>query len=130
VHRAVAFASSTAVTLLIQAGVDLEARNEPGQTPLIRLAMSGGNKPRTELFEVLIKGGVNVNAVDSERNTPLHHLAMRNMHIRSPRESLTVFQLLVKAGALTNLVNSQGKTCLDLFSSSATFRESVDALYP
>lgn len=129
-HRAVIFAPSTAITLLIQAGADLEARNEAGHTSLIRLALSSRNEPRTEIFEIFVKKGVDVNAVDFEHNTALHHLAMQKMHIHSPLETLLVFQLLVKAGALTNLANSQGKTCLELFSSSATFRESIDALYP
>lgn len=129
-HRAVIFAPSTAITLLIQAGADLEARNEAGHTSLIQLALSSRNEPRTEIFEIFVKKGVDVNAVDFEHNTALHHLAMRKMHIHSPLETLVVFQLLVKAGALTNLANSQGKTCLELFSSSATFRESIDALYP
>lgn len=120
VHRAVAFASPTAVTLLIQAGANLEVRNELGQTPLIRLAMSNENEPRTEIFKVLLMKQVDVNAVDSEQNTALHHLAMQNMHIRSPQETLAVFQLLVEAGSLTNLVNSQGKTCLELFGSNPT----------
>ncbi|KAH8696299.1 putative ankyrin repeat-containing protein [Talaromyces proteolyticus] len=129
-HWAVLFTSSTGVTMLIQAGANLEARNEAGHTPLIRLAMSGPNEPRLEIFEVLVKEGVDVNAVDLEHNTALHHLAMQRMHIISSLENLVVFQLLMKAGALTNLVNSQGKTCLELFSSSAIFRESIDALYP
>ena len=90
--------------------------------------MSSKNKPRIELFEVLIKRGVDVNAADSEYNTALHHLATRNMHIKSPQETLVVFQLLVEAGASTNLFNSQGKTCLELFSSSPAFREFVDGL--
>lgn len=42
---------------------------------------------------------------------------------------LKTFQLLAKAGALPNLINLQGKIGLHIFSSSATFRESVDALY-
>jgi len=90
--------------------------------------MSGENKPHTKLFEVFIKTGVDVNAVNSEYNTALHNLAMQNIHIKSPQETLTIFQLLVKAGALTNLFNSQGKTCLELFSSSLALRAFVDAL--
>jgi ankyrin repeat protein len=77
-----------------------------------------------------MRGGVDVNTVDSEQNTALHHLAMQRMHIRSPQETLAVFQLLLKAGALTDLVNSQGKTCLKLFGSNATFRKFVNAFYP
>ena len=92
--------------------------------------MSGENKPRTKIFKVLIRGGVDVNTMDSENSTALHHLAMQNMHIRSPQETLTVFQLLVEAGALTTLVNSQGKTCLELFGSNATFHQLVEVLYP
>lgn len=91
--------------------------------------MSRKNKPHTALFEFLVKRGVDVNTVDSEQNTALHHLAMQNMHIRSPKQTLKVFHSLVKAGALTNLVNSQGKTCLELFGSGATFREFLDILY-
>lgn len=104
----------------------MEARNELGHTPLIRVALSRKNNPRTEIFQILVKRGVDVNAVDSEQNTALHHLAMQNMHIRIPQETLAVFQLLVKAGALTNLVNSQGKTCLELFGSNTAFREFLD----
>lgn len=119
--------------MLIQAGADLEARNEAGHTPLIRLAMSGRNIPgrhHQEVFELLIKEGADVNAIDLEHNTALHHLAMHRTHVISPLEILAVFQVLVKAGALTNLINSQGKTCLELFSSSAIFRKSIDALFP
>ncbi|RAO72489.1 uncharacterized protein BHQ10_008501 [Talaromyces amestolkiae] len=121
------------ITMLIRAGADLEARNEAGHTPLIRLAMSERNIPEKdhqEIFELLIKEGADVNAIDLEQNTALHHLAMYRRHVMSSLEILGVFQLLVKAGALTNLANSQGKTCLELFSPSATFRMSIDALFP
>lgn len=116
--------------MLLRAGADLEAKNEAGHTPLIRFAMSGRHKCFPEIFETLVREGADINAVDMECNTTLHHLAMRSMHIISSLETLIVFQLLVKAGALTNLINSQGKTCLELFRASTAFRGSIDALFP
>ncbi|KAH9210814.1 putative ankyrin repeat domain protein [Leptodontidium sp. 2 PMI_412] len=64
-------------TLLIEAGSDIEARDEKGQTVLFawkeQLRYGRGDSDRTARFvSLLLKNGANLRATDNEGNTPLH----------------------------------------------------------
>ncbi|RFU23819.1 hypothetical protein B7463_g12519, partial [Scytalidium lignicola] len=64
-------------TLLIEAGCDVEARDEKGQTVLFawtdQLRYGHGDSDRTLRFvSLLLKHGANPRATDNEGNTPLH----------------------------------------------------------
>ncbi|KNG81063.1 putative ankyrin repeat domain protein [Aspergillus nomiae NRRL 13137] len=86
--------------LLIEAGCDLEAKNEAGQTALFawtkQYMCAPRGSDRTERFvELLLQHGANPCATDNKGDTPLHNLSIDNTNSR-------VLKLFVKAGANIN----------------------------
>ncbi|GFO49535.1 ankyrin [Plakobranchus ocellatus] len=72
-ETALHLAADTEITsLLIQAGADLEARNDDGRTPLLEAAYKG----RTDVISVLKMYGADMSAVDDDGNFALHVVAM------------------------------------------------------
>jgi ankyrin repeat protein len=120
---------------LIEAGVDVNARDRKGNTPLMRchenilklllnhnadvnavnqngstaliLAALFGSLPSTRL---LIEKGANVNAIDNDGDTPL--LVAAGMFAAAMKEQSAVVKLLVENGANVNAVNKKGETPL------------------
>eukprot|EP00388_Colpodella_angusta_P044166 GDKK01061940.1.p1 GENE.GDKK01061940.1~~GDKK01061940.1.p1 ORF type:complete len:182 (+),score=7.91 GDKK01061940.1:236-781(+) len=92
-HAASANGDAMSMNLLIEAGADIEARDEHGCTPLFYAARKG----RYDAVEVLLSRKANVNAVDSRGKTPLH-AAAGGTHNRS-------VVLLVAAGARADVAN-------------------------
>lgn len=124
-HRAVRSASAQTVSLLLKAGADLAARNEVGQTPLIRVASLRRNSPRIQIIDILVNAGADVDAVNHGHKTALHCLASENTHVRSPQQTLAVIKLLMQAGASIELPDCEGKTALALFSLDPKFRAAL-----
>jgi ankyrin repeat protein len=97
--------------LLMDAGCDIEARNDVGEALLFawtnQLAFGRGGSDRVEQFvSLLLKYGANPCATDHNGNTPLHKPPMR-------KQNETVIRLLTKAGADINATNeSDGSTPL------------------
>ena len=90
---------------LIEAGCDIEARDEKGQTVLFawteQLRHGRGTLDRTERFvSLLLKYGANPRATDNEGNTALHLSLRRN-------QSTGVIGLLVRAGADINATREE-----------------------
>ena len=88
--------------LLIEAGCDIEARDEKGQTVLFwwteQLAYGRGHSDRSARFvSLLLQHGANPCATDSEGNTPLH------MNLRWQPDT-KIIDLFTKAGADINAV--------------------------
>ncbi|RMZ41376.1 hypothetical protein AFCA_004741 [Aspergillus flavus] len=86
--------------LLIEAGCDLEAKNDAGQTALFAWTKQHMCTPRgsdrTERFvEILLEHGANPCATDNKGDTPLHNLTRDNMNSR-------VIKMFVKGGADIN----------------------------
>jgi ankyrin repeat protein len=79
--------------LLIDAGADLEAKNDSGDTPL-HLAAGSGN---VELAALLLAKGAKVNGRDKYHNTPLHYAEGGYLSHGTGREKLA--DLLRKNGA-------------------------------
>jgi len=92
--------------LLIQAGCDIEAQDEKGQTVLFAwpeqtVWTCRGREDRTERFvSLLLKHGANPSATDNTGNTPLH----QNQRIGTASKAIG---LLTKAGANINAIRDK-----------------------
>ena len=91
-----------AVKQHLDAGTDVNAKNEFGLTPLHRAA-SRGHK---EIAELLIAKGADVNAKDKRGTTPLHEAAGRG-------HNKDVAELLIAKGADVNAKTKDRWTPLD-----------------
>ncbi len=80
--------------------VNIDAKNEKGETPLIKAAKVD-NK---EMVSALANAGADVNAEDNKQETPLMKAARRGL--------LFVIQALHKRGAKLNTKNNAGETAL------------------
>ena len=92
------------ITLLIDKGAEVDARDVRGFTPL-RFAAGSSNNP--EVLRTLIRAGANVNATSLNEGTPLFSAAFSS---KNP-EILTV---LINAGATVNVQNLDGSTPLSM----------------
>ncbi|GFN77518.1 ankyrin [Plakobranchus ocellatus] len=89
-------------SLLIQAGADLEARNDLGRTPLLVAASSD----RTDVIKVLKNYGADMAAVDNKGNSALHLMVKESDEPREETLRLFAFQC--------NQINYNGMTPLML----------------
>ncbi|CAE7257492.1 ANK2, partial [Symbiodinium sp. CCMP2592] len=113
---------ANALRILIQAGVNLNAVNKDGDTPLCM----AGNKRQDEATEVLVKAGANVNAINKHGETPafmavifrrdkaLELLAKAGADLQiTPASTAVIFRrYLVKAGADLQTAEKNGNTLL------------------
>jgi ankyrin repeat protein len=88
------------VKLFIDAGCDVNARNNEGKTPL-HIALNCEDN-RIEMVKLLVENGADVNARDNEEETPLHI-----EHYGDPRDDIVEY--LVSKGADINAKNKYGK---------------------
>jgi len=95
---------------LVDAGADLEARNEVGHTAL-RSAVWTGEKP-VEATKFLIDAGADVNALDDGNWSPLIQ-ATYDME----GNAVPMGKLLLAAGADPKVVNNEGNTALNVAAS-------------
>ena len=70
-HKAVNKGDVEATKRLLEAGIDPNARNVAGETPLHIIAEFGGQRAE-EVVKLLLKAGADVKARDSLGMTPLH----------------------------------------------------------
>jgi len=84
------------VVTLLDAGVNVNARNESGLTPL-HFATSVGN---ADIIKLLIEAGANVNARSEDGDTPLHDAARYG--------NADIVKALLEAGAGVNERNEGG----------------------
>lgn len=92
------------ITLLIDKGAEVDARDDRGFTPL-RFAAGSSNNP--EVLRTLIRAGANVNATSRNGGTPLFSAAATN-------ENPEIFTVLINAGANVNVQNPYGSTPLSM----------------
>src|SRR5262249_3214961 len=82
-------------TLLLDAGADLEAKNDSGATALHVAARSGN----AEFTALLIARGARGNARDKVHNTPLHYAQKWHPSYTKGTGRDKVAELLLKSGA-------------------------------
>ena len=97
-------ASVAVMKLLIDAGANLEAHNNIGQTPL-HICISS-----TTAIRYLVTKGANVNAVDLLQGTPLHFAVL--VANRDIMRYLNVIECLIELGANKELRDYRGRTPL------------------
>ena len=104
IHDAAKKGNIEAVKQRIADGVDVNAKDKYGRTPLF-IAAHEGHK---EIAELLLAKRADVNAKDGKYGwTPLHHAAVSGGHKE-------VAVLLIAKGADVNARDKDGKTPLDL----------------
>ncbi|MGB3768636.1 MAG: ankyrin repeat domain-containing protein, partial [Phormidesmis sp.] len=125
--------SADVLQLLLDAGADVNARNQVGQTALHKqrfnfemtgLLLAAGadvsiqdNQGRTPLFDVndkvaaqLIAAGADVNIQDSLGRTPLHQAVLEEGSYFGPE----LVKLFLSKGAIADVKDYQGETALDI----------------
>ncbi len=99
--RAINAFDTDIITALVDAGADIEARNEAGLTPL----MLAADNRSDEAVSVLLQLGANKNAQsDTEKFTALHYAAKNS--------DTDTLKILLKAKADPNLKDHKGQTPL------------------
>jgi ankyrin repeat protein len=95
--------------MLIEAGADVNARNNRGETPLEKAIYHGYE----ELAKMLIEAGADVNARNNRGKTPLMLTVITaNLGLAVFVEELA--KMLIQAGADVNARDNDGRTALDM----------------
>jgi hypothetical protein len=114
IHAAAFMGNLDAIRQHIQAGTDLNKKDDYGSTPLITAAVFG----KTEVALALIEAGADLNLKNNDGSTPLHSAAFFGR--------TEIVKALLENGADKNLKNNFGSTPLE--SVSASF-EDVKVIY-
>ena len=112
-HAAARNGDTDAVTALLNAAADPNARDEDGSTPLHRAAEEG----HTDAVTALLAHDADPNAQDKNRDTPLHLAAEWN-------QSPEVITALLDAGAAANAQNAHGRLPFDYAKKNLAIRGS------
>ena len=103
-HRAAAEGQTEIVEQLLDAGAEIERRDDAGQTPLHHAVRS----ERAQTVALLLARGAEVDAEDGNGYTPMHRSASEG--------SATIAEILLKNGANVNASLDDGRTPLALAS--------------
>lgn len=103
------------VRFLLQSGVDVEARNAQGETPLLthaRMMVSGWGEPddsaiRLDCFRLIVEGCRNIDAVDGKGMSALHLIACNARDVPTAKKAV---DLLIQRGADPNIRDHEGAT--------------------
>lgn len=100
--NAARYDSVDALQLFIDAGIDLEAHDDMGRTPLMNAAMYGS----VEALRMLLAAGAEVDARDPYHGSTALLWAITGSESDAPE---TIAEILIAAGASTALVDNAGK---------------------
>ena len=92
-----------AIAALLEAGADIDARDESGATPL---HMAAALNPNPSVIAALLEAGADINASSEDGATPLHWAVFMN-------PNLAVIAALLEAGADINARSEGGFTPFD-----------------
>jgi ankyrin repeat protein len=94
------------VEMLINAGADVDAKDENDWTPLHFAAGCG----KINSLEVLLANGADVNARDNKQNTPLHIIGLSSIGSKVEQERCA--EMLINAGTEVDAKGEDGRTPL------------------
>ena len=95
------FADAAMVRMLLDAGAEVDARDDQGRTALFFAAVS------SEMFQVLLAAGADIHAKDHSGQTILMKKVFESA-------SLAEVEQLLKLGINPTLVNEDGESALDI----------------
>lgn len=98
--------------LLETKGIDIEARNNKGETPLYMYSYEKGDQ-EFESAKLIIAKGADINAPDNNGQTPLH-AAIRTSKPLKPMANGAAAYLLIEVGANLEAKDNHGMTPLHL----------------
>jgi len=113
----------TNVRLLLDSGAELEARDQEGETPLIRAASFG----QTDIFRLLLQRGANISVRDQRGMTPLIAAACA-CAVATMNSTYDIMKILIEKGANVNVRDHDGRTALMLAASSPDDPASLELL--
>ena len=106
-HFAAGYATRESLAMLISKGLDINARNSHGVTPM-HYAVA---YPNPDAVKILILAGADINALDSIGTTPLHWAVRHDMALSI--ENILAAKILLYAGADPNINDATGKKPLE-----------------
>jgi ankyrin repeat protein len=106
--------SEETIRLLLDAGADIKARDNKGQTSLHYAA----NSSNVNVTKYLLKKGASVDTRDNDGNTPLLSVFIKMKAKGWYKEVLAIVQLLSARGANMKTVNNNGDNALHLLAKS------------
>ncbi len=111
------------VRMLLDSGANIEARDDEGDTPLIRAASFG----QTETFELLLDRGAKISVRDKRGMTPLIAAACA-CAVATMNSTYDIMKILVEKGADVNARTHDGTTALMMAAGSPDGPASVKLL--
>lgn len=113
-HCAADSQKADTIRILLQAGADINAQTNNGDTPLIVALNTPASKYKAA--EVLIKSGAKINIQNKDEMTSLMCACKKNYYVAA-------IQLLLNSNADATLEDITGRTALDYFDSNKFIRE-------
>ena len=128
IHRAAGLGDIEAVKQHLDAGTDVNAKNEWGGTPLRFAAREDHLGSNKEMVELLMAKGADVNAKEKGGETPLHVVVTAAAAAASMYSRKEIAELLIASGADVNAKGDDGKTPLDWAETVFGHRRSIDTI--
>jgi ankyrin repeat protein len=109
--------------LIVKYGLDVNAKNLTGNTPLL---LNLATARDAECYKILVEKGASVTDANKDGETPLHALMLGGLHYKS--NDVKISQYLVLKGANPKAKTKKGKTALDYALSNRGQARLVDYL--
>lgn len=121
-HQAAAKGDFIGVSKLLATEVNIEAKNNAGNTPLACAVYSRFYVPNLKTVELLINHGAKIDTVSVNGYTLLHRACIK--------KNIDIIKLLIRLGLDVNALNNQGETPLQVAHLNGTYNllEATDVL--